>query len=261
MARIEVVVTGVKGRMGSTLSRLVQADPDLDLVGGVERQGNSGGLEGLGCPVAEDLAAVLAGPASPVVIDFTSPKASLANAAIVRKMKARAVIGTTGLSPAELRELQELAKDVPLFWAPNMSVGINALLEILPGLVKNLGLEYDLEISEIHHRHKKDAPSGTALKLGECLAQARGTSLEASGEFCRHGIIGERESGRIGVQTLRGGDVVGDHTVYFFGPGERIEITHRAHSRETFAKGALRAAKWLSRQSPGRLYTVRDMFV
>jgi 4-hydroxy-tetrahydrodipicolinate reductase len=140
-----------------------------------------------------------------------------------------------------------------------MSVGINVLLRLLPELLNLLGDRYDLELMEIHHKFKKDAPSGTAIKLAQILAEAKGLNLEEHGVFARKGIIGERKQNDIGIQTLRGGDVVGEHTVYFLGPGERIEVTHRAHSRETFAQGALRAAKWMAAKKPGRLYTMADM--
>ena len=169
------------------------------------------------------------------------------------------VIGTTGLSEGQQEELAAAAARTPLFWAPNMSVGVNVLLELLPQLVRMLGDLYDVELSEIHHKFKKDAPSGTALKLAQVLAEAKGWDLKQVAQYCREGIIGERPKDEIGVQTLRGGDVVGDHTVYFFGPGERIEVTHRAHSRETFAQGALRAAKWIGRQKPGTIYSMADM--
>ena len=140
-----------------------------------------------------------------------------------------------------------------------MSVGINVLLQVLPQLTRLLGPAYDLEIAEVHHRLKKDAPSGTAIRLGQCLAQARGQEYEDVARCCREGIVGERIDEEIGVQTLRGGDVVGDHTVFYFGPGERIEVTHRAHSRETFAQGALRAAAWLASQPAGKIYAMEDM--
>jgi 4-hydroxy-tetrahydrodipicolinate reductase len=195
-----------------------------------------------------------------VVIDFTAPAVTMKVARACAAGKLAAVIGTTGLTTEQTEELRELAEKAPIFWAPNMSVGVNVLLAVLPMLVERLGAKYDLELSEIHHNKKKDAPSGTAIKLAQCLAEARGVDYENAKQYCREGIIGERPMGEIGVQTLRGGDVVGDHTVYFLGPGERIEVTHRAHSRETFAQGALRAAKWMWEQEPGRLYTMADMF-
>jgi 4-hydroxy-tetrahydrodipicolinate reductase len=169
-------------------------------------------------------------------------------------------VGTTGLKPAQLAILEEAAKFIPLLQAPNMSVGVNVLLKVLPMLVQMLGPAYDMEMVEIHHNRKKDAPSGTALKLAECMAEARGLVYDEVKRHSRDGIIGERPQDEVGVLAVRGGDVVGDHTAYFFGPGERIEVTHRAHSRETFAQGALRAAKWLSNKQPGKLYGMGDLF-
>jgi 4-hydroxy-tetrahydrodipicolinate reductase len=253
-----VIINGAAGRMGQTLVGLALADPDFELAGVVEPKVER--LEGLSCAKGASLAEVLAqtGPEA-VVIDFTAPEVSVNTAKTVAETGAAAVIGTTGLTPDQLNALHDVAAGTRLVWAPNMSVGINTLLAVLPELVSILGPAYDLEISEIHHNKKKDAPSGTALKLAECLAQARGQGLNDIGCFARHGIIGERPEGELGVMTLRGGDVVGDHTVYFLGPGERIEVTHRAHSRETFARGALRAAAWLSAQQPGRLYAMADV--
>ena len=160
-----------------------------------------------------------------------------------------------------MRELEEAARLTPIFWAPNMSVGLNSLLKVLPELCRKLGLDYDVEIMEIHHNKKADSPSGTALKLGECLAEARGKRLDDVRKSGRDGIIGARDKEEMGIMALRGGDVVGDHTVYFLGRGERIEVTHRVQSRETFASGAIRAAKWLAGQKPGRLFGMPDLLV
>ncbi len=256
---IKIIVNGVNGRMGSTIARLVQEDSSLELSGVVEKMDRLQGLEKYGCPHGNDLSEILTSTGKCVVIDFTAPEASVNVAQKCAQNKAGAVIGTTGLNPDQLDQLEKLALETPIFWAPNMSVGINVLLRLMPQLLDLLGNRYDLEIMEIHHRFKKDAPSGTALKLAQVLAASKGLSLENHGVFSRKGIIGEREDNDIGVQTLRGGDVVGDHTVYFLGPGERIEVTHRAHSRETFAQGAIRAAKWLDGKNPGRLYTMADM--
>ncbi|MEF2145907.1 MAG: 4-hydroxy-tetrahydrodipicolinate reductase [Desulfovibrionaceae bacterium] len=256
----EVIIMGAKGRMGATLAGLAKADPDLTLAGVTERPGNTGELACLGCPVSEDLSELLKNTPKAVIIDFTAPEASLRMMETAGKHGNPAVIGTTGLDKDQLALLNEAAKTQPLFWAPNMSVGVNVLLKVLPQLVQALGGAYDMEMVETHHKMKKDAPSGTALKLAQCLAEARGWNYDEVKRHCRDGIIGARPKEEIGVQTLRGGDVVGDHTVFFFGPGERIEVTHRAHSRETFAQGALRAAKWLSGQKAGRLYSMQDMF-
>ncbi len=255
----KIVVTGVKGRMGGTIACLVQEDPALELAGVVEKADRLHGLEKYNCPSAGDLSEILSRTGRCVVIDFTSPEASLDVAAACAANKASAVMGTTGFSSGQLEQLEKLAVETPLFWAPNMSVGINALLKILPDLLKLLGDKYDLELMDIHHKFKKDAPSGTALKLAQVLAAAKGLNLEDYGVFSRKGMIGERGAREIGVQTLRGGDVTGDHTVYFLGPGERIEVTHRAHSRETFAQGAIRAAKWIMGKKSGKLYTMTDL--
>jgi 4-hydroxy-tetrahydrodipicolinate reductase len=255
----QVIVMGAKGRMGATIASLALKDDDFCLKGVVERSGYESGLESFDCTVATDVADLLPKFPKAVVIDFTIPQVSLDTARKCQEYGTAAVIGTTGFTPEQLQELHEIAMSTRLLWAPNMSIGINVLLKILPELVHLLGEKYDLEISEIHHKHKKDAPSGTALKLAQVLAGARELNLDDVGKFCREGIIGERTKDEIGVQTLRGGDVVGDHTVYFLGPGERIEVTHRAHSRETFAQGALRAARWLARQKPGKLYSMADV--
>lgn len=256
----KVVILGAKGRMGNTLVNMALADEDLSLVGACEREGNAGGMDYDGCIASDCLEELLPSVSGAVIIDFTSPESSVAMAKIAAKHGNPAVIGTTGLNQEQQAELAISAKDIPLFWAPNMSVGINVLLKVLPALVQALGEDYDMEMVETHHKMKKDSPSGTALKLAECLAEARGWKYDDVKKHCRDGIIGERPTKEIGVQTLRGGDVFGDHTMYFFGPGERIEITHRAHSRETFASGALHAVKWLDKQKPGKLYTMADIF-
>lgn len=256
---IPIVVMGACGRMGSTIAGLVQNDPELQLAAVVERPGGEAGLVRYGCPGGADLAAILPGLPGAAVIDFTAPEATVAAARLAAERGNPMVMGTTGLNGEQLAELRMLAKRAPLFWAPNMSVGVNVLLKVLPQLVQMLGPAYDLEMVELHHNKKKDAPSGTALKLAECLAQARDWDLKKVGKYCREGIIGARPKEEIGVQTIRGGDVVGVHTVFMLGPGERIEVTHQAHSRETFAQGALRAAKWLTRQKPGPLYAMNDM--
>jgi 4-hydroxy-tetrahydrodipicolinate reductase len=247
---VTVIILGALGRMGSTLCRLASDDPEISLGAVVERSGYEHALK-YDCIVGSDLSEVLPKVPGGVIIDFTLPEVTIQNALKAREFGNPAVIGTTGLNAEQLGILAECAREVPLFFAPNMSVGVNVLLKLLPQLVELLGPAYDVEISEIHHKHKKDAPSGTAVKLAQVLAEAKGWEFEHARRYCREGIIGERQQEEIGVQTLRGGDVVGDHTVFFFGPGERIEVTHRAHSRETFAAGALRAAKWVRGTAPG----------
>jgi len=256
----DVVVLGAKGRMGNTLVNLALADDELNLVGACEREGHAGGMDYEGCITSDCLEELLPQVPGAVIIDFTAPEASVAMAKIAAKHGNPAVIGTTGLTKEQLDELAVSAKQVPLFWAPNMSVGVNVLLKVLPMLVQALGEGYDMEMVETHHKMKKDSPSGTALKIAQCLAEARDWVYDDVKKHCRDGIIGERPHKEIGVQTLRGGDVVGDHSVFFFGPGERIEVSHRAHSREMFASGAMKAAKWLARQKPGKLYAMADIF-
>jgi len=256
---IPLVIMGANGRMGSTLVRLAMESDQFSVKGVVERAEFCKGLDQLGCPVAHDLAELLPSCPGATVIDFTAPEVSLASARKASQIGNSIVIGTTGLSAAQLSELETLAAAIPVFWSPNMSIGVNALVRVLPMLERILGEAYDMEITEIHHHHKKDAPSGTAVKLAQVLAQSRGWTMDEVGNYGRQGMVGARPEKELGVHALRGGDVVGDHTVYFFGPGERIEVTHRAHSRENFARGALRAAAWLSSQKPGRLYSMGQL--
>jgi 4-hydroxy-tetrahydrodipicolinate reductase len=259
---IPVIVMGAAGRMGATLVRLVRESADLRLAGVVERKERAAGLGDPGCPVATDFASLSDQGKSmvpgSVIIDFTAPAASLETARAAAQMGAAHVIGTTGFSAEERAALEALAVQARIFWSPNMSVGVNVLLKVLPELTRLLD-GYDVELSEIHHNKKKDAPSGTALRLAECLAEAREWELADTACYCRHGMIGERPQREIGIQTLRGGDVVGVHTVYYLGLGERIEVTHQAHSRENFASGALRAARWLHGAKPGKLYSMQDI--
>ncbi|ABB38889.1 dihydrodipicolinate reductase [Oleidesulfovibrio alaskensis G20] len=256
---VSVIVMGAGGRMGTTITGMVRADGECRLAGVVEREGRREGLEHLGCQVAGTLEELLPGMPDAVVIDFTAPEASVHNARACARHGSGLVIGTTGFTEEQKAELADCALQTPVFWAPNMSVGVNVLLKILPQLVTLLGEQYDLEMVELHHNKKKDSPSGTALRLAECLAEARKWDLDTVANYHREGIIGERPHEEIGIQTIRGGDVVGVHTVYALGPGERIEVTHQAHSRETFAAGAIRAAKWLAQNRPGKLYTMSDM--
>jgi len=256
----DVIIMGGCGRMGATLIRLAQQDPELVVKAVVERSERLSELENLDCVVSSDLEEVLAKAPRAVVVEFTTPEATVEHVRECKKHGNPMVIGTTGLKPEQAAIVAAAAKDIPLLLAPNMSVGVNVLLKILPQLVQMLGPAYDMEMMEIHHGRKKDSPSGTALKLAQCLAEARGWVYDEVKRHARDGIIGERPQKELGVMALRGGDVVGDHTAYFFGPGERIEIKHQAHSREVFAHGALRAAKWLTKQQPGRLYSIGDMF-
>ena len=254
---ISVIVTGVAGRMGSTVARLVGEAGDLTLAAAAERPGVD--LSRYSCLTGDRIEELLPQCPKAVVVDFTGPEASLAVAEAAARHGNPVVIGTTGFSPEQRAKLEEYARIAPLFWSPNMSVGVNVLLKALPELVCLLGEAYDIDIVELHHNRKKDAPSGTALRLAECVAEAKGWALAETGCYHREGITGERPKREIGVQTVRGGDIVGVHTVYFMGPGERIEVTHQAHSRETFAQGALRAARWMAGAKPGKLYTMLDV--
>lgn len=262
-ATVGVVIAGAAGRMGRMLLSLAARDPRVRVVGALEAPGHpslgadSGALVGAaanGVAIAERTAA----PAGSVLVDFSGPGPALEH---VREAAARgwaAVVGATGFSPEEERSLDALGDRLALLRAGNMSVGITALLDVVDSLARRLGPSFDVEISEIHHRLKKDAPSGTAIMLGRAAAAGRDTTLEAHAVHGREGQVGERPVGEIGVLALRGGDVVGDHTVFFLGTGERVEITHRAQSREAFAAGALRAAAWIAGRPPGR-YSMRDV--
>ena len=254
-----IIVMGVTGRMGSTVARLAAEAGDLKLAAVVERPGVDISHIAHDCLRGDSVEEILPQCPKAVVVDFTSPEASLATAGAAARHGNPVVVGTTGFSPEQRRELEEYAAASPVFWSPNMSVGINVLLKVLPELTRLLGDSYDVDIVELHHKHKKDAPSGTALRLAECVAEAKEWTLAETGCYHREGIIGERPKREIGVQTVRGGDIVGVHTVYFMGPGERIELTHQAHSRENFAQGALRAARWMSAARPGKLYAMHDV--
>lgn len=256
---LPIIITGAAGRMGSTLVRLVQEADDLYLAGVVEP--DIARINHLDCIVASDLNTVLSQVPPSIIIDFTSIDASMSHAQLLHDtyVDSSLIIGTTGLGNDNIAKLHEMAKKIRLFLSPNMSVGINVLLEILPKLTAMLGESYDTELMEIHHNLKKDAPSGTAIRLGQAVAEGKNWDYDEVAEYHREGIIGERPHEEIGMQTLRGGDVVGVHTVYYMGPGERIEITHHAHSRENFAGGALRAARWITQQKSGKLYSMQDV--
>ncbi len=255
-----IVVAGVGGRMGGTIARLVTEAEDLVLVGATEAPGHplcgsSAEKAGIAadCVVSESLEDALKAKQDlpTVVIDFTLPQATLQNAKAAAEKGVPMVVGTTGFSKEEAQELRELLQRIPAVWAPNMSVGVNLLFNLVEQVAAILDDEYDVEIVETHHRFKKDAPSGTALRLAERVAKGRGVDLEQVGVFGRKGIIGERKRGEIGVMALRAGDVVGEHTVTFGTMGERVELVHKAHSRETFARGAIRAARWVAKRAPG----------
>ena len=262
MSVTSVVMIGANGRMGRMIASLAQEDVEFALSGVIDRESAREELKTRfgDCPVGASLEEMLPKvPAESVLVDFTAPAASMQNARAASAAGRPLVIGTTGFDAEQKKELAELAKKAPLFWSTNMSIGISVLCRILPELAKALGPDYDMEMVEIHHKHKKDAPSGTALTLGKCLAESRGWDADAVRCSGRDGIIGERPHEQIGIQALRGGDVVGVHTVYLLGPGERIEVSHQAHSRENFARGALRAAAWMADRKPGKLYGMLDV--
>jgi 4-hydroxy-tetrahydrodipicolinate reductase len=261
----EVVVAGAAGRMGSRLVALLQDEKGLDLVGALEAPGHAalgrdaGELAGVGrVGVAlSDAAGTLIGNGR-ILVEFSVPEATMEHLRLVARQGARAVIGTTGLSPAQREEVASLARQAPILLSPNMSVGVNVAFKVLADMARLLGDDYDVEITEVHHRFKKDAPSGTALGMAEAVARALGRDLAKDAVYGRQGQTGERTRREIGVMSLRSGDVVGEHTVSFGALGERLELTHRAQSRDNFARGALRAARFIAEARPG-LYSMQDV--
>ncbi|MEJ5210738.1 MAG: 4-hydroxy-tetrahydrodipicolinate reductase [Burkholderiales bacterium] len=261
---LNVAIAGASGRMGRALIEAVTQAADLRLSAALERPGSpfagrdAGELVGTPCGVAvrTDPEAALLG--SQVLIDFTRPEGTLKHLALCRAQGIAMVIGTTGFTPEQKVLIREAAEEIGIVFAPNMSVGVNVVLKLLDMAARVLAEGYDVEIIEAHHRHKVDAPSGTALRMGEVVAAALGRDLAQCAVYGREGVTGERLPSTIGFATVRGGDIVGDHTVLFAGIGERIEITHKASSRATFAMGALRAARFLA-EHPRGLYDMQDV--
>jgi 4-hydroxy-tetrahydrodipicolinate reductase len=258
-----VGIAGAGGRMGRALLEAAAAEgvaigAALDVAASpwIGRDAGELAAGAKGVTIGADVSAALAH--CEVLIDFTRPEGTLAHLAACRAAKRALVIGTTGFDEAGLATIHAAARETPVVMAPNMSVGVNVALKLVELASRALGPGYDVEVFEMHHKLKVDAPSGTALKLGEVAAAARGTTLAKDGLFARHGVTGERVAGKIGFSVARGGDVVGDHTVFFAGAGERIEITHRATSRTNFAQGALRAARFLEGR-PAGLYGMGDV--
>jgi 4-hydroxy-tetrahydrodipicolinate reductase len=237
-----IIVTGSKGRMGQTIIGLASNDPALKVVGQVD--------------LGDDINACIGN--ADAVIDFSFHSATLAIAQVVAKHHKTMVIGTTGHPAEERSSILHSLSSVPVVWAANYSVGVNLLFALTRRAAEVLGDGYDQEVVEMHHRLKKDAPSGTAARLAEILAEVKREELKKLARHGREGIVGERTSREIGIHAIRGGDVIGDHTVIYAGIGERVELTHKASSRDTFAKGALRAAKWIVGQKPG-LYDMQDV--
>ncbi len=259
---LRIAIAGASGRMGQMLIEAVNASGDCLLTGaldiaaspavGLDASAFSGRASGV--LIASDLREGLKN--SRVLIDFTRPEGTLAHLGVCRELGVNLVIGTTGFTDAQKAEIAAAAKDIAIVMAPNMSVGVNVTLKLLEMAAKALATGYDIEIIEAHHRHKVDAPSGTALKMGEVIAGALGRDLKACAVYAREGVTGERDPSSIGFATIRGGDIVGDHTVLFAGTGERIEISHKSSSRATYAQGSLRAACFLA----GRKTGLFDMF-
>ena len=264
MTTLNIAIAGSSGRMGRTLLEAVEQSPDMRLTAALECPGSpylekdAGELIGTLCGVvvSDDVTAALG--KSDMLIDFTRPEATMMHLASCRAKGVKMVIGTTGFSPEQKEELKAASKEIAIVFAPNMSVGVNVTLKLLEVAAKALSEGYDIEIIEAHHRHKIDAPSGTALQMGGVVAQALGRDLSEVAVYGRQGITGERAADAIGFATVRGGDIVGDHTVMFAGTGERIEISHRASSRATFAEGALRAARFLEARQSG-LFDMQDV--
>lgn len=270
-ATTDIIVLGARGRMGQMVlqacANRIKGGASLRVIGAIEPAGSpflgqKTGIDGIEAAITSDLEALL-GPGA-VVIDFTAPKASLATLAAVRRKGGAHVLCTTGFSEAEKLEIAEAAKTVPLVMAPNMSVGVTLMFRVAEMVAKVLGGDFDVEIVEAHHNQKKDAPSGTALGFAEAVARGHQVKLSDKANYGREGLTGARPRGEIGIHAVRGGDIVGDHTVLFAGDGERIELKHMAHSRMTFAQGAVKAALYLKPADggPGKgpgLYTMFDV--
>ena len=260
---VRAVVVGAAGKMGSRILHVIQETPAIEVCRAVERVDHPsvgkdiGEIVGLG-RIGVTLEGDLKKKGGDVIINFTNPQSSLESLEFARENGLAAVIGTTGLNPDQMNRLNELSKSVRCVFSPNMSVGMNVMFRVVQEIARVLGPEYDVEIVEAHHRLKKDAPSGTAVRLGELIAKATGREFGRVGVYGRKGMVGERTREEIGMQVIRAGDIVGDHTVLFGGMGERLEVTHRAHSRDNFARGAVRAALWVVDQ-PNGLYDMQDV--
>ncbi|MDI6852818.1 MAG: 4-hydroxy-tetrahydrodipicolinate reductase [Deltaproteobacteria bacterium] len=262
---IKAIVSGAAGRMGGRIIHMMEGVSGITLAGALEQPdhpavgkdvGEVVGLPKKEVAVSRSLAEVL--PQGDVLIEFTHPEPTLEHLKLVAEAGKAMVIGTTGLSAEQVKDLRWLAERCRVVFAPNMSVGVNLMFKVVEMIAGVLTEGYDVEIVEAHHRLKKDAPSGTALKLAQVIAQALGRDLNKVGVYARHGIIGPRTDPEIGIQTVRAGDITGEHTVLFGGIGERLEVIHRAHNRDNFAKGAVRAALWIVNQEPG-LYDMQDV--
>ncbi|MCX5829278.1 MAG: 4-hydroxy-tetrahydrodipicolinate reductase [Deltaproteobacteria bacterium] len=262
---IKAIVMGAGGRMGGRISSLIAVSEGVEVVAGVEKKGHPvvgkdlGEMLGLGKSgktIVDDLKKVI--DSGDVIIDFTHHESSLQNLELAAKKGKPIVIGTTGFTAEELKKARMFAKKTSCVLAPNMSVGVNVMFKVLENVATILGNDYDVEIVEAHHNLKKDAPSGTAMKMAQIIAAALDRNLDKEGIYTRKGMIGERSKTEIGIQTIRGGDIVGEHNVMFVTNGERLEFIHRAHNRDNFARGAIRAARWVINQKNG-LYDMQDV--
>ncbi|MFA6033321.1 MAG: 4-hydroxy-tetrahydrodipicolinate reductase [Myxococcota bacterium] len=261
---LKIAVCGSLGRMGQRIISLIIDDPELELAGAVETLGHEKvgkdvgialGLGTIGLKVTDDLDKVISG--ADCVIDCSTAAATMDHLRVAAAAQTPIVIGTTGLMPKQVSEIKKTARRIPVVLAPNMSVGMNVMFKLAADMARFMP-GYDAEIIEVHHRFKKDAPSGTALRLGEAVAGALGQDLKKDARYSRHGNDVQRRAGEIGIQSVRAGDVVGEHTVMLGGMGERLELTHRATSRDNFARGALVAAKWLADKKTG-FYDMQDV--
>ncbi len=262
---INAIVAGVAGRMGQRIVHMIDQSKEVALAGAFERPGHpsvgkdAGQIAGLGetgVMVSDSLEGVM--DLGEVLIDFTAPEATLANAKAASKMGLAMVIGTTGFDKEMRKALKGSTENLRCVMAPNMSVGVNVMFRLAEEMAKILGKDYDMEILEVHHRLKKDAPSGTAMRLAQILAESAGRDIDKAAVYERKGLIGERTDEEIGIQSWRAGDITGEHTVMFGGIGERLELVHRAHNRDNFARGAVRAAAWVVRQPVG-FYDMQDV--
>ncbi|HHT9129840.1 MAG TPA: 4-hydroxy-tetrahydrodipicolinate reductase [Candidatus Brocadiaceae bacterium] len=259
---LKIAINGACGRMGARIAALAFEAPELKLVAALERDGHpflgkdAGSVAGCG-ETNIKITTILSTPAD-VLIDFTSPESTVAIAEICAKKNIALVVGTTGLNPQQLEKMHHISQKIPCMVSPNMSVGVNVMFDLVARMAKMLEGDFDIEILETHHRFKKDSPSGTALRLAERICEATNRKMDKDVIYGRHGITGERPINQICMHAVRSGDVIGDHTVVFGSLGERIEITHKAHTRDTFARGAIRAAKFIAHKLP-KMYCMADV--
>lgn len=265
MSKVKIAMVGAAGKMGRRIISLINEDDRTQLTGALEHSAcpflghDAGELAACGkngVVITDDIEKAFAD--CDAFIDFTGAEPTMANLERFRRMGKAAVIGSTGMSAAQTEELKKLSETMPVLFSPNMSVGVNLTFKILEMVTQAIGESWDIEIIEAHHRMKKDAPSGTAMKMGEVIANVLGRDIEKDGAYCRRGLIGERTDREIGMQTIRAGDIVGEHTAMFCTEGERIEITHRAHTRDMFAKGAIAASVWM-KDKPKGFYNMFDV--